>query len=116
MKYMLLIFNDEAKVRAMPKADANQMLPAYFAYTEALKAAGVLRGGERLQFGSNATTIRVAEGKTKVLNGPYIEAKEQLAGFYLIDVPDLDSALSWAARCPGASSGTMEVRPVWEMS
>ena len=115
MKYMLLIFNDEAKVRAMPKDEPNKMLPAYAAYTEALKSAGILRGGERLHFASEATTVRVNDGKTKVLNGPYIEAKEQLAGFYMIEVADLDSALSWAARCPGASNGTMEVRPVWEM-
>jgi len=115
MKYMLLIFNDEAKMKAVPKDEPNKMMPAYTAYTEAMRTAGILRGGERLQYGSNATTIRVADGKTKVLNGPYIEAKEQLAGFYLIDVADLDSALSWAARCPAASTGVVEVRPVWEM-
>ena len=115
MKYMLLIYNDEAKMLAAPKDDANKMLPAYVAYTEALKSAGVIQGGERLQPTNASTTVRVQDGKTKVLNGPYIEAKEQLAGYYVIDVPDLDSALSWAARCPGASSGTMEVRPVWTM-
>jgi hypothetical protein len=57
----------------------------------------------------------VADGKTQVLDGPYAETKEQLGGYLLIDVPDLDTALSWAARCPGASSGVMEVRPIWEM-
>jgi len=57
----------------------------------------------------------VANGKTEVLNGPYADTKEQLGGFYLIDAPDLDAALSWAARCPGASSGTLEVRPIWPM-
>ena len=62
-----------------------------------------------------ATTVRVANGKTNVLNGPYAETKEQLGGFYMIDVPDLDAALSWAARCPGAEYGTIEVRPVWGM-
>ena len=59
--------------------------------------------------------MRIREGKTNVVNGPYAEAKEQLAGYYLIDVPDMDSALSWAARCPGASAGTVEVRPLWVM-
>jgi hypothetical protein len=91
------------------------MLPAFTAYTEALKKAGILLGGNRLQFSSNATTVRIQDGKTKVLNGPYAEAKEQLGGYYLIDVPDMDSALSWAARCPGANYGTVEVRPIWAM-
>ncbi|MEZ5829874.1 MAG: YciI family protein [Dongiaceae bacterium] len=115
MKYMLMIYNDEEKVRAIPKEDANKMMPAYVAYTEALKKAGILLGGDRLQFSSNATTVQIRDGKTKVLNGPYAEAKEQLGGYYLIDVPDMDSALSWASRCPGASSGTIEVRPIWSM-
>ena len=70
---------------------------------------------DRLKPTSAASTVRVADGKTKVLDGPYAETKEQLAGYYLIDVPDLDAALSWAARCPGASHGVMEVRPIWEM-
>jgi len=70
---------------------------------------------DRLKPSSAASTVRVADGKTKVLDGPYAETKEQLAGYYLIDVPDLDAALSWASRCPGASYGTIEVRPVWVM-
>lgn len=117
MKYLLLIYMDEAQARAAAaaKPDENKMMPAYTAYTEALKQAGVFLGGERLQFSSNATTVRVANGKNQVLNGPYAETKEQLGGFYMIDVPDLDSALAWAARCPGASHGIMEVRPVWPM-
>ena len=59
--------------------------------------------------------MRVKGGKTEVLNGPYAETKEQLGGYYIIDVPDLDQALSWAARCPGASYGAIEVRPIWAM-
>ncbi len=62
---------------------------------------------------ASATTVRAADGKTKVLDGPYVETKEQLGGYFLIDVPDLDAALSWAARCPGASHGVVEVRPIW---
>jgi hypothetical protein len=115
MQYLLMIYNDEERARAIPKDDMNKMLPAFTAYTEALKKAGVLLGGNRLQFSSNATTVRIEDGKTKVLNGPYAEAKEQLGGYYLIDVPDMDSALSWAARCPGANYGTVEVRPIWAM-
>jgi hypothetical protein len=59
--------------------------------------------------------VRVASGKPKVLNGPYAETKEQLGGYYIIDVPDLDAAISWAARCPGADGGVMEVRPIMAM-
>ena len=91
------------------------MVAAYGAYTEAMKKAGVLVAANRLQPSTAASTVRVADGKTKVLDGPYAETKEQLGGYYLIDVPDLDAALSWAARCPGASHGTIEVRPVWTM-
>jgi hypothetical protein len=115
MKYLLLIYRNEADMLAASKAQAEQTMGAYMDYTEAMKKAGVLAGGERLQPSSAATTVRVADGKSKVLNGPYAEAKEQLGGYYLIDVPDLDVALSWAARCPGASHGTIEVRPLWVM-
>jgi hypothetical protein len=91
------------------------MVAAYGAYTEAMKKAGVLAGANRLQPTASASTVRVTDGKSKVLDGPYAETKEQLAGYYMIDVPDLDAALSWAARCPGASFGAIEVRPVWTM-
>jgi hypothetical protein len=74
-----------------------------------------MKAGDPLQPSSTATTVRVKGGKTEVLNGPYAETKEQLGGYYLIDVPDLDAALSWAARCPGASVGTIEVRPIMAM-
>jgi len=115
MKYMLLIYGNEAGMQAASKAQTEQMMGAYVAYTEAMQKAGVLVGGDRLQPSTVATTVRVADGKSKVLNGPYAESKEQLGGYYLIDVPDLDAALSWAARCPGASHGVVEVRPLWAM-
>jgi hypothetical protein len=115
MKYLLLIYGNEAAMQTASKADIDQMHGAYMAYTEAMVKAGVIAGGERLRPTSDATTVKVANGKTNVLNGPYAETREQLAGFYMIDVPDLDAALSWAARCPGASRGTIEVRPVWPM-
>ena len=115
MEYMLLIFREEAAMQSAKKEDLMQMSAAYMAYTEALKKAGVWIAGDRLHPSPMATTVRVKGGKTEVLNGPYAETKEQLGGYYLIDVPDLDNALSWAARCPGSSYGTMEVRPVWPM-
>ena len=106
MQYLLLIYGNEAGMQSASKADMEQMMAAYGAYTEAMKKAGVLVGANRLQPTASATTVRVADGKTKVLDGPYAETKEQLGGYYLIDVPDLDAALSWAARCPGASYGS----------
>ena len=88
-------------------------MAAYSAFTEALKKAGALMGVNRLQASSAATTVRVANGKSQVLDGPYADSKEQLGGYYVIDVPDLDAAISWAARCPAASHGIVEVRPLW---
>jgi hypothetical protein len=115
MKYLLMIYGDEAAIKSAGKAETEQVLAAYRSYLDAMQKAGILLGTNRLQFSSTATTVRVADGKMQVLDGPYAETKEQLGGYLMIDVPDLDTALSWAARCPGASRGTMEVRPIWEM-
>ena len=116
MQYLLMIYNNEAGMLAAPQDKATQMSAAYAAYTEAMGKAGVAVGGNRLRPTSEATTVRVKGGKTEVLDGPYADTKEQLGGYYLIDVPDLDAALSWAARCPSAANGTIEVRPIWSMS
>jgi hypothetical protein len=115
MQYMLMIFGSEAAEQALSEAQVQQVMSAYGAYSEALRKAGVLVAGERLRPVADATTVRVANGKTEVLNGPYAETREQFGGYYLIEVPDLDAALSWAARCPGASHGSVEVRPIWVM-
>jgi len=115
MKYLLMIYGNEAGMQSAKKADIDQMMAAYGAYTEALSKAGVMVDGNRLQPSTSATTVRTSGGKTNVLDGPYAETKEQLGGYYMIDVPDLDAALSWAARCPGASVGAIEVRPIWAM-
>jgi hypothetical protein len=96
--------DEDAKVRGMA---------AYRAYTQALQDAGILRDRNRLEEATTATIVRVgADGKTTVLDGPYSDTKEQLAGYYIVDVEDLDQAIAWAARCPGASHGVIEVRPV----
>jgi hypothetical protein len=115
MKYMLLIYREEAAMQTLSEPDRTQMIAAYGAYTQAMMQAGAFVDGGRLRPSGSATTVRVANGKTEVLNGPYAETREQLGGYYLIEAPDLDAALAWAARCPGASTGSMEVRPVWEM-
>ena len=115
MQYMLLIHTDESAMReamASAKGGAPEMMGAYRAYTEAMHKAGVFVAGDALQPSTTATVVRVRDGKTQVLDGPYVEAKEQLAGYYLIEAANLDVALEWAARCPGAAWGTMEVRPI----
>jgi hypothetical protein len=115
LQYLLLLYADEAGWSKLTPAEQEQGVAAYGAYTEALKKAGVLRGSNRLQPIANATTVRIVDGKSQVLDGPYIDSKEQLGGYYVIDVADLDAALAWAARCPGAGHGVVEVRPSWVM-
>ncbi len=115
MQYLLMIYGNEAGMLSASKEQAGQMIAAYAAYTEAMKKAGVYIGGNRLQPTSTATTVRAQNGKSNVLDGPYAETKEQLGGYYMIEAPDLDAALAWAARCPGATYGAIEVRPIWAM-
>jgi hypothetical protein len=115
MQYLLLIHANEAGFAHMTPAEQQQGMAAYMAYTEALKQAGAFKGSNRLQPVASATTVRIVDGKTQVLDGPFADSKEQLGGYFLIEAPDLDGALSWAARCPGAAHGIMEVRPVWGM-
>ena len=116
MRYMLLIYNDEAAMASAPRDKTEQTLAAYGAYTEALKKSGAWLAGDRLRPTQAATSVRMANGKTNVLDGPYADTKEQLAGFYMIEATDIDTAIEWGARCPAASTGTVEVRPIWEMT
>lgn len=113
MQYMLLLYVDQdAYAKLTPEAQ-KQGLGAYMSFMEALKKADAYHTSGRLQPTTTATTVRVSNGKTQVLNGPYTETKEQLGGYFLIDAPDLDAALSWAARCPASHHGIVEVRPIW---
>ena len=113
MQYMLLAYADQNTFIKMSPDEQKQAFGAYQAFMEALKKAGVYQASGRLQPTSTATTVRVSNGKTQVLNGPYTETKEQLGGYFLIEAPDLDAAISWAARCPASIHGTTEVRPIW---
>jgi len=115
MQYILLLHANEGGWSKLTQAEQERGVAAYLAYTEALKAAGVWVGGERLQPSSTASIVRIADDKPQVLDGPYLDSKEQLGGYYVIDVPNHEAALSWAARCPGASHGTVEVRAFWRM-
>jgi len=112
MKYILMDYVKESGWTELSNADKQYWLGAYLAYVEAMKNAGVLLEGVGLQPVSAATTVRVINGKTQVLDGPYADSKEQLGGFHIIDVADLDAALSWAARCPTSLHGVVEVRPL----
>jgi len=116
MKYLLMIYASEKDEAKMTPEETGKVMQAYGAYTEALIKAGAMQGGERLRPTADATSVRVRGGKTEVLNGPYAETREQLGGYYVLDVPDLDAALTWAARCPSSAYGTIEVRPIWDMS
>lgn len=116
MRYIILINSDEAALANTPTEKVQQMSAAYAAYTEALKKSGAWLAGERLRPSQATTSVRITDGKTNVIDGPYADTKEQLAGFYMIEAADIDTAIEWAARCPAASTGTVELRPIWEMA
>ena len=114
MQYMLMDYVGEAGWPQLTRAEQERWLGAYRAYMEAMTKAGVLRSSNGLHPSSAATTVRVADGKAQVLDGPYADSKEQLGGFHIIEVADLDAAIAWAARSPTALHGIVEVRPVRE--
>jgi len=113
MRYVLLIYSEESTGAPDPTL-MDQIMGDYWAYEQAVNEARVKQAGEALQPSATATTVRLKDGERVVTDGPFAETREVLGGFYLIDVPDLDAALDWAARCPGAKYGSIEVRPVVE--
>jgi len=114
-KYAALIYGTESERPDMDSAERQKVMQAYGNYTEQVQKAGILRGGEGLMPSATATTVRNRDGKTLTTDGPFVETKEQLAGFYLFECKDLDEAIDWAARIPGATDGAIELRPVIEM-
>jgi hypothetical protein len=114
MKYILMDYVVEAGWTQLTKSDQEHWLGAYRAYMEAMTKAGVLKESNGLYPTAAATTVRVVNEKTQVLDGPYADTKEQLGGFHIIEVADLDAALAWAGRSPTALHGVVEVRPVRE--
>ena len=114
MKYVLLDYVAEAGWPRLTRDEQKHWLGAYKAYMEAMTKAGVLKNTIGLQPTAAATTVRVANDRPKVLDGPYTDSKEQLGGLHLIEVENLDEALAWAARSPTALHGVVEVRPIFE--
>ena len=112
MRYMMLIHHDE---EALARAPKQTLWTDFAAFNEALAKAGTgFAAGERLESSAAATTLRVRDGDSKVLDGPYADTKEQFAGYFMIDVPDLDEAIIWARRCPSSKYGAIEIRPLWQ--
>jgi hypothetical protein len=116
MEYVLLIYNSEAEGKKRPQAMQQQIFQEYMTFTQDLTKSGRNKGGNALEQTTTATTVRVRNGKTVVIDGPFAETKEQLGGYYLVEAKDLDEAISIAARIPGAKWGSIEVRPVMKIN
>ena len=116
MKYLCLIYENEKAWESMPPAESEAIMNEYFSFTEDIRKSGKYVAGEALQPTPTATTVRVRNGKVSTTDGPYVETKEQLGGFYLIEAKDLNEALQVAARIPSARYGGIEVRPVVDFS
>lgn len=110
MQFMLMFYETPEDLAASAGGEAAHNA-AWMAYVSAVQQAGISRGGEGLQPPGTATTLRIRGDKRQVQDGPFADTKEQLGGFFIIDVPDLDAALEWAARAPCAATGGVEVRP-----
>jgi hypothetical protein len=114
MKYLLTIYNDESGFASATPEEIQQVMAAYEAFGREVSAAGAMLGGEGLQPSSTATTVQVRGGETLTSDGPFADTREQLGGYYLLECRDLDEAIGWAAKIPGAQNGTIEVRPVMD--
>jgi hypothetical protein len=112
MQYVVLIYESPNDFESRPGGKSHPYIAAWRAYYKALVGAGVYVGGAPLQDVGTATTVRVEDGRPRVQDGPFAETKEQLGGFMILELPSLDAALEWAARCPAAARGAIEVRPL----
>jgi hypothetical protein len=112
MQYLCLIYSDETMYPKMSKAEGENMMAEYMAFTAKVKESGHYLGGNRLQPTHTSTSVRIRNGNLSATDGPFAETKEQLGGYYLIDAKDLNDAIQVASRIPGAKVGTIEVRPI----
>src|SRR5712692_3145978 len=116
MKYMLLIYNEEKAWAKFSEAQRQHFMGEFMQFTQQIQSSGQWLASSQLQPTSAATSVRLRDGKRLVTDGPYAETREQLGGYYLIEAKDLDGAIAIAARIPGARLGTVEIRPVIELS
>ncbi len=114
MRYLLLIYGNEKEAMKMSPTQQQEVMGGYMAFTNEVMAAKAMVAGDALHPTTAATSVRVRGGKTTTTDGPFAETKEQLGGFYMGNANDLDEAVKWAAKIPGAKGGTIEVRPVME--
>ncbi|MCU1583897.1 MAG: hypothetical protein JWM49_453 [Microbacteriaceae bacterium] len=111
MRYSLLLHNADPGEAGVTDADMEPFRAAFDAYAKSLNESGVLVSADILQPPSNSTTVTLRDGALRVQDGPFADTKEQLAGAFVVEVPDLDVAIAWAEKCPGAQYGTIEIRP-----
>lgn len=112
MKYILLIYGDEKGWGSLSREEMEKVYAAHTAYSDEMAKAGVLRGGAELQPTTTATSIRFGGPRPRTTDGPFAETKEQLGGYYVIEVENLDQAIYWAEKMPGMAEGTVEIRPL----
>jgi hypothetical protein len=112
MRYMLLLYADEKAWASFTPEEVSEGIAAYVAYTDELRKAGKLVSGDELSPSATAKTLKIEKGRINVVDGPYVDIKEALGGYYLIEADDMEDALRWAAKCPCASHGSVEVRPI----
>jgi hypothetical protein len=112
MRYLLLLYGDEAQWANATPEDIQRDMDAYAAFGREVTEAGAFVAGEGLEATNAATTVRIRDGETSLTDGPFAETREQLGGFYLLECSDLDEAVKWASKIPSAYSGSVEIRPV----
>ena len=116
MKYLCLIYDEEAKMAGMSKEEGDGFMADYFTFTEDIQKSGHMIAGEALHPIATATTIRMRNGRLTTTDGPFAETKEQLGGFYLIEARDLNEAIQVAQKIPSVRTGSIEIRPVVDFS
>jgi hypothetical protein len=116
MKYLCLVYFEEGTLDALPKSDSAALTGECLAFGEEIRKSGHYLAAEALQPVRTATTLRIRHGKLSTTDGPFVETKEQLGGFYLIEAKDRDEAIRVAARIPPARLGSIEVRPIRELT
>jgi hypothetical protein len=118
MRYMFLVYSRETELAEASAADMEKLIAAHWAVMDETRMKGILLGAEPLHPTATATTIRTENGKPLILDGPFAETKEQLAGYYILDCADLDEAIGWAAKIPTAckgGDGCIEIRPIADL-